>query len=362
VARLAPFFSNRLMGAVREGIRRRSAFFGSALEPLDGSSPGTAFVPLLIVGREHYQEKWMPTPTGSWLESLKLGFLQREVGLDSVVALTGAADGSQQLIVYRMKPESVRQFPPAILWIPESLLLSRAVTNDDVLEVSRDGVGFFVSQAGASQVKGGLLQSAERYAYAVGLPDGAVRQIISREHLVDALWSGLTSISYRDWPLLMKPGLGGELVRRLKPVAIWSCFLLMAYWAAVSVYLEGMIRFRSSQIEGLGAQVETLIERDRSNDRLASERNALLQIDSANAGFLRVWETVGAVWKLGGAVDNVKRGADNTVVISGSAPVATDVVVAVSAIAGVSSVRFVSPVVQGGRGEIFSIQYTMVDP
>ena len=123
-----------------------------------------------------------------------------------------------------------------------------------------------------------------------------------------------------------------------------------------------MIRFRSSQIEGLGAQVETLIERDRSNDRLASERNALLQIDSANAGFLRVWETVGAVWKLGGAVDNVKRGADNTVVISGSAPVATDVVVAVSAIAGVSSVRFVSPVVQGGRGEIFSIQYTMVDP
>jgi hypothetical protein len=352
-------FSGRIAEAVSDALRRRTIFFGADARSLAESSSLAPFALILLVGREHYQEKWLPIPSGSWFESLKLGLLQREVGDQTVAALAESTDGSRHLIVYRIKPESASRFPSALLWLPESFVLGHALAADEVLEVTRDGLGFFVSPVGASQIKGGLLQSTERYAHAVGLPETIRPQALTDESIRDFLWVGLRSLRYRDVVLFLKPDAVHGFIRRLKPAMLLMMLILISYWGGVSAYLEGMIRLRSAQIESLGAQVETLIELDRSNDRLAEERKALLQIDSANAGFLSVWEVVGAVWKLGGSVDNVKRVAD-VVTISGSVPVATDVVVAVSALPGVSGVKFVSPVVQGGRGEIFAIQYTMV--
>jgi len=308
----------------------------------------------VILGREHYQERRRRYPIRRWLD------LQRVVRLEladrpRALAVIGPVLGDEREVVYFDVAESVAvERIGAMFWIPETLLLKDLASDSRIVTVERFEHRYFLAENGVSQSAGGALQSAELFALAAGVPGIPVQQTVSTEQILQAFQKSLLTLRAADWWFLRAPGTSQRALEWALPTGALAGAFLLIYLAVSSAYLAGMSAWRTHSIDRLGTEVTTLIAKQRAVDLLSQEAQGLDAVIQSQRPVWPVWGVITEVWKANGAVAGINF-VDERLVIRGSAPVATDVLSALSKLSDYEDGKFDAAVRQGGRGQEYVI-------
>lgn len=308
----------------------------------------------VILGREHYQETRRRYPIRRWID------LQRVVRLELAdrprsIALIGPVVGDdREVVFFDISAEATAERFDAMFWVPETVLLKAAVPAGRVVTIDRHGHRYFLADNGVSQSAGGALQSADLFSLAAGVPGTPVEEPVSTARILDTLPKALLRLGVSQWWFLRAPGSTQRSLEWALPVGAVAGVFLIVYLAVGSAYLMGMEAWRSYSIERLGSEVTTLIAKQRAVDLLSQEAQGLNVVIQSQKPVWPVWGLITEVWKANGAVAGINL-VDDRLVVRGSAPVATDVLSALSKLADYEDAKFDAAVRQGGRGQEYVI-------
>jgi hypothetical protein len=319
-----------------------------------GDEPPSDWSLVTIIGREHYRERRKSYPIRSWRE------------LSTVVALEGAADRPtltyigpwhderREVTFFEINPAFVALAPRSLFWIPESALVVGALEAFEVATVEREGLRYFCSRAGASQLQGGLIRTAASYALGVGVPADDRMREINAEALKALLPHELQKLPWLSWVRSLRPGLSREVFEWMRPASIALAVSLIVYCGLASFYLIGAQAWRERQLTALGPAVGGLLQMQRRIESTAREAGVLSGVLQSKNSTYRVWEVAGVVWRGGGMLSGLQL-LDREITLRGTTPVATDLLSALGKLPSFEGAKFGAPVRQAGNREEFTI-------
>lgn len=312
-----------------------------------------------VIGREHYESQLRKYPIrarGDLVRVLRLEFPAGFPG-EFMFAIGPLVGDEREVEIFRMLPGCPREQLRAVFWIPESSLLRSLAKIEGVIVVQRDGLEYFVAANGTSSVSGGLIRSPELFALAVGAADlRMTSQPVDHVRLRAIIPQACKDLSLVDWWSFRSPVAVDALFRFLKPASVFSAAVIAVYMIAVSAFLWGMESYRERQLERLGPEVTTLLAKQRALDLMVGEREGIADLLDSTAPAWPLWEVASAVWRARGIIHSFTL-IDDRVTLRCTAPEATDVLVALRALNGLTDVEFESAVRQGIGGQDFSVSF-----
>ena len=350
---------SRLAGAwlarVRRGLvgcfRHKVVFIGERREDLDGN-PSSRFALLAVLGCEHYRHRSVSYPIRSRRELAQV--LDYEIEPSALTFISSWDGESRQVDIYEIVGEDFLSSSRAVFFIPETLLLSRALTSDAIFKVERTGLCYFVAQTGLWHLAGGLVQNERAFILASGLSIDRVEIVDDRRALHEIIL-GLRKLQAAEWLDALSADLISKVWARVRPLAVMSLSVCAVYGLLVSVYLLVALSIRQSQIDSLGPEVGDLLAAQRRVDSLAVTSAGLSSVIAKTNRSWRVWEVPSTVWSGGGRVAAFTQ-FDGKIMIRGEAPNATDLLSRLSKLETFSAPAFASPVRQDGDQQQFVIE------
>lgn len=317
-----------------------------------------------IIGREHYESQLRKYPIrgrSDLIRVLRLEFSARFPG-EYLFAIGSWVGDEREVEVFRVLSGCPREQLRGIFWIPESYLVRPTAKAEGVVVVQRDGVEYFVAANGTSSVSGGLIRTPELFALAVGAPDSRMSpEPVDQTRLLTIIPESCKGLGIVDWWGFRSPVAVDALFRFLKPASVFSAAVFIVYMIAASTFLWGMESYRSRQLERLGPEVTTLLAKQRALDLMAAERSGIAGLLDSTGPAWTLWEVASAVWRARGIIHSLTL-IDNRVTLRCTAPDATDVLVALRALKGLTDVEFESAVRQGLGGQDFSVSFVRQVP
>lgn len=344
----------KFVDALVSRLERLVVWRSSARRDLSGNTTDRLAL-VSVIGREHYSESTKAYPIRSWLDAFRVARNECQNDGMTLVHVGDWVEPSRTVTFFKIESDLDLSTEKSLLLLPEGLLAARSLSADEIAEIEREGLRYFVSARGNSQISGGLISSADSYALAVGLPDSVNRLKIEGPDLQDRIRRFLWRLRRNDWPGFLHPLFGG--VARAKGVILGKslAIIIALHVVIVSGYLLATSLWRERQIESLGPQVNTLLSAQRDVSRLGdevAELNAMLSMPKRTHD---IWRVASIVWKNGGTLTDLGL-LDGKVTIRGTASVATDVLGALTKEVGMINPRFVAPVRQSGDRQEFSIE------
>jgi hypothetical protein len=346
-------------GRLRAWLSRRVTWLTD--ERRDASGAASAAPSLVVLlGREHYVERRRRYPIAA-RRDLDAVLRQELAGAPPTLTLIAAPqDDRREVTFYEIKPEASERLGRALWVVPESLAVAATLAAGEVASVERHGLRYFVAANGVSQPAGGALATADLFALASGLDAGRNAEL-GETGLRERLLDGLRRLPASAWLRLRLPSQRRRLQVEWKPVAMLVAAVLGVYLTLASGYLMLTRHARESELASLGGEVENLLAAQRDVDRMLAEQQGLAAVMAERRSTYRLWQVASVAWGKGAELIGVEL-LDDQLVVRGNAPVATDVLAAVSAIPGVAEARFSSPVRTGRQGrEEFAISLSLAE-
>ena len=351
--------AQRLVAWLRRTLGRRVLWLTDDRRDVFGTASAAAGL-VTVLGREHYTERRARFPVLSRRDLD--GVLSQELAgaPPTLVAISEPSHDWREVVFYQLR-EGVLDRVGRVLWlVPESVLVARSLSAGSVAAVERDGFRYFVASSGASQAGGGTIDSPELFALAAGFDEGADVMALDRNATGMLLLPSLLRLPPGAWLRFRKPGVGARWQVDWRPLAAVAAAGLVAYLGFASGYLAMARKAREAALADLGPEVETLLEAQRSVDDLAVEHAGLAKVANERVDSYVLWRIVAVAWSKGAELSGVEI-KDRELTLRGRATLATDVLAAIAAVAGVKNARFSAPVRSERSGlEEFSITLTLL--
>lgn len=310
---------------------------------------------VLILGREHYQERAVRYPIRSLFDLRRVVRLETANDRDVLISVGAVVDDNREVRIYSMKGGVSHRLDRTLFIIPESLLISMSLEERAVATVIRDQVQYFVSGSTTSQMAGGLLKDASRYALAAGLPVERQIGVSGVDQFRSLFLRGLKALKSTAWPDFLSPNLRTRLAERWQPAFGLFAALVATYLLAATAYLYGMTAWRDYQLGQLGGEVRTLAETQRRIDRAAAKHKAVALVFNGRQDTYRLWEIAGLIWNEGGSFTIINL-VGSKITIRGSIADATKLLKGLSKLPMIATAKFVAPVRQEAVGQEFVIE------
>ncbi len=352
VARVSAFQSLR-KSALEKSLRYVHWLREGRRDLHGGDAKGFAVV--LVLGREHYEERRSRYPIRSRVDLDRVLKLELQGRRATLVHIGPFFDEHREVIFFEIKPAAVSLIEQTLFVVPESLLLAASLDSRTALTVSRDAMSYFVSQATSSQVAGGLVNNVELYALAAGIPADNRAVLTDDRDFRDRFVSGLKTVDLVSWLGFLAPHVRETTREHWRPALISLSGFLILYLLIASAYLQSMLAWREHQLAGLGPEVRELVETQRRIDRVADEHESLARLVKGRWETHRAWEVAGQIWSSGGSFTVINM-IGPKITVRGSTGDAATLLKNISAMPRVGSAKFVAPVRQEATGQEFMIE------
>jgi len=322
-------------------------------------APTRAAALVTVLGREHYLERRRQYPIVSRRDLEGVLRQELEGRPPTLTMVAPVRDDRREVTFFELEPEVLSRAGPCLWLVPESVALAATMPEAAIATVSRHGFTYFLAANGVSQPSGGSLTSADVFALAAGLEARETIEL-GGDDLRARLLGGLGRLPSGAWLSLRSPSTRPRLEIDWQPIGLIAGVGLVAYLALASGYLTVTRAAREKELAGLGGEVEKLLAAQRDVDRMLAEQAGLAAVVADRRDTYRLWQPVAVAWTKGANIDSIQL-QDAKLVLRGSAPVATDVLAALSAIPGYADAKFSSPVREGSSGrQEFNVTLTML--
>lgn len=322
-------------------------------------APTRAAALVTVLGREHYVERRRQYPIVSRRDLERVLRQELEGRPPTLTMVAPVRDDRREVTFFELESEVLSRAGPCLWLVPESVALAATLPEASIATVSRRGFTYFLAANGVSQPSGGSLTSAEVFALAAGL-DARETIELGGDGLRARLVGGLGRLPSGAWLSLRSPSTRPRFEIDWQPIALIAGVGLVAYLALASAYLTVTRGAREKELAGLGGEVEKLLAAQRDVDRMLAEQAGLAAVVADRRDTYRLWQPVAVAWSKGANIDAIQL-QDAKLVLRGSAPVATDVLAALSSIPGFADAKFSSPVREGSSGrQEFNVTLTMI--
>jgi len=262
---------------------------------------------------------------------------------------------------FELKSDTLASNPNALLWVPETLVLSKSIPAGSFIEVCRDPLRYFVSPDGRSQLAGGSIADGSQFVIAAGLGSNAVGRVVDGTESSALLIAGLKRLSLTDVFEFFSRDINRSVGRLLRPLSVFGAGFLLVYLLASSLYLLASSEIRSWQLERTASEVAPLFESERQVDALTSQSAQLAELANARVESWLMWEVIPAIWKNDGFLTGVFLDGDK-LLLRARAPNAVAVLESISQSPVVADARFEAGVRQNAGQEDFAILLRLKSP
>jgi len=268
------------------GLYAFSSNTQSALEliPIDQNQSKSL---LLIACRRYYTELSRSYPIENRSEVKKLVKLEYQ-GQKVFYKIAKVDNGKTQVNIWVFSA----QLPQAFLTLPESLLFSTLLTNNDILKVNGQHSPLFVAKHNevvSSQLAGALITNPQSFAMAIGLPGNAKVNELTPEARVSALLTSLKALSIADLSLFFTLPPVKPTSHTIKTALLPSVVLFVMYMFGSSAYLLVYKAYLQSQIEQQTDGINTALD-------ISANMEAQLARYTVTRKFMSKQKDVAAVW------------------------------------------------------------------
>ena len=348
----------RLKERAQTFLATKLAWLTSERRDFHGLSTSEAAL-VVVIGREHYDERRVQYPVRSWFELSRVLRLET-AGRGECISIIGPMiDDRREVTFFDLKDSIAARVGRAAFWVPESLLLSRAVERGEIVTIDRDQLQYYLAQGAISQRVGGLVRTPELFAFASGIAQETASVWSDESDLRARMLKALAALESAVWIRCLSPSITDEIRARWKPVSAIAAATFVAYMLLASLYLHSMIYWREHQIQSLGPEVGVLIAAQRHTDRLAEEQHGAARVLEGRRPTYFVWQVAATVWEKSGRFEALSW-SDDQVLLRGKVQNAVDLLKALSALEGVEGARFVAPVTDDAGEQSFAIKLKLV--
>ncbi|MBU0912814.1 MAG: hypothetical protein KKF22_09780 [Gammaproteobacteria bacterium] len=323
-------------------------------------SKDAAEIRLLIVARKHYKEfvKYYPVTN---IKELKQVLAEEYSDNTGVFHLIGdEADNQRQVCSFVFDAQVFELFPSALAFIPETVLLWKALQSDQAIVEVQHSSPYFLYCKGAlpvSQLKQQLCPDLYSFILNNGLPEGLANKPISALSHINIVLQALAKTLISDWKtVFFKAPQTKSLQINWKQLAIVTGILGFSYMLLSSAYLSLMLAHREQQLVNLGTDVEQLLQVQESMDNTQTAFNSLGQARAEPLHSAHLWLVV---LELQQNYPDLKitglSSLGNQHTVRGTANRATDILTHLQKSAWVQTVRFDAPVRREKTQELFVI-------
>jgi hypothetical protein len=314
-----------------------------------------------FIGKEHYREHRRRYPVQSRIELMRILRLEAQAGVTALLHIGPANPEGRWVTRYELKPLAAHLMPAALLWIPETLALSKALPGASYFEVMRGSLRYFVTADGRSQLAGGAIIDGSQFALAAGLGANTTAINLGPEAVSPHLLRGLRSLSVSEFLEFVSRDLLSSALQLLRPLSLGAAVFVLGYLVLSSAYLLGFNQLRSWQLTQVEAEVAPLFVSERKLDALTRQSAAVAALLDARFESWPMWEIIPRIWEKNGFVTGIVLD-DDELLLRGRAPSAVEILEAIAKSPGVSAARFESGVRQNQGQEEFSIVLRMGAP
>jgi hypothetical protein len=348
-----------LAGRLKALLANRVAWLTDERRDASGA-PTRAAALVTVLGREHYVERRRQYPIVSRRDLEGVLRQELEGRPPTLTMVAPVRDDRREVTFFEIEPDATSRAGPCLWLVPESVALATTMPEGAIATVERHGFRYFLAANGVSQPSGGSLTSADVFALAAGLEARETMALGGDEDLRARVIAGLGHLPGGAWLSLRAPSLRPRFDFDWQPIALIAGVGLVGYLALASAYLAVARDAREKELAGLGGEVEKLLTAQRDVDRMLAEQAGLAAIVADRRYTYRLWQPVAVAWSKGANIDAIQL-QDAKLTLRGSAPVATDVLAALSAIPGFADAKFSSPVREGSSGrQEFNVTLTML--
>ena len=350
---VSSWISSRL-GRLRERLLERVVWTVDDGRSLAlSSSPGWALV--TIWGRERYREIYRDYPINRWSDAIAVARAEAVALEPCMLTVGNFIEGRRRVTFYCLDKNEGAATIKALFWLPETVLLNAALSANTLATIERGDVKYFLCD-GESQLAGGVIQTAERFALASGMRGGWQAIKLDEVQAREILPQGLTRLDRAVWSTALSPDLRLWFATTRRPLMVGLTFLLAFYMLIVSSYVSATLMWRENSVEKISATVTPLLATQKKVELLRRERAALLRLHQERKPVLPVWGGLDAIWRAGGVVQAITWSEKNATV-RGRAAEATVVLAALREVPQIKGARFSSAVRQESGNQEFSIQF-----
>ncbi len=323
------------------------------------AGPAPRWALLLIWGRECYREVHRDYPINRWSDALAVARTEAATLGPCMLMIGKFVDGRRRVTFYVLDAKGVAPPVKALLWLPESALVNAVLPAASLATVDRRSIRYFLSN-GESQIAGGVIQTAERFALASGIRAGWQGIQLDESGVRKSLREGIVRLERGVWTSALSPDLKAWFMATRRPLLVGVAAFVLIYMALVTSYVSATLTWRESSVAEMAETVAPLLKAQKRVEVLRRERSALLQLHRERKPVLPIWGGLDAVWRAGGLVQAVnwdeKRAA-----IRGRAPDATAVLAALRKVPQIKGAGFSAAVRQESGNQEFVIQFE-IDP
>lgn len=311
-----------------------------------------------IIGREFYEERRKTYPIRSYFELDRIIRLEQIESRRRLTFIGLLRDDHREVIFFDLDDRFDPQELNALFWIPETFLVARMMPRDGLATIDRAGLCYFIADSGVNMVRGGAVRSPELFGFAIGLSSNHGSIFWSGEDLPRKFFGALRKVPLSGWLKFASPDIAAALRRHWQPAALTAAIAFVGYLLVVSAYLWSATKLREREMTSLGAEVTSLLEKQRGVDQLTARQDVLARLMSEQKHTYLLWGLAADAISAGGAVSGLYL-RDGEMVLRGQAKVATNVLSKLASRKDVSNARFGAPVRQLGEYEEFSITFTL---
>jgi hypothetical protein len=276
-----------------------------------------------------------------------------------MLTVGGFVEGRRRVTFFILDPTAGSPPVKSLFWLPESAVINAVLPADSLATIERHSARYFLGN-GESQIAGGVIQTAERFALASGIRAGWKLVQLDETGVRSTLREGIAKLDRGTWASALSPDLKSWFMATRRPLLLGSAAFVILYMVLVSSYVSATLAYREAAVAEMAETVAPILKAQKRVEVLKRERNALLQLARERKPILPVWGGLDAVWRAGGLVQAVnwdeKRAA-----VRGRAPDATAVLAAMRKVSQIKGAGFSAAVRQESGNQEFVIQFE-IDP
>ena len=324
-----------------------------------GSGPVPKWALVLIWGRDHYREIHRYYPINRWSDALAVARTEAATLGPCMLTVGKFSEGRRRITFHclDLKPDSPSV--KALFWLPEAAVIERVIPANALATVERGGLRYFLSN-GESQIAGGVIQTAERFALASGIRGGWQAATFDDTAIREMLREGLGRLDGGVWSTALSPDLERWFVAIRRPLMLGLLAFVVAYMILATLYVAAALALRESAVTEVAETVAPLLDAQKRVERLRRERALLLELQQGRKLVLPLWGGLDGVWQSGGVVQALTWN-EKSASIRGRATDATAVLAALRQVPQIKGARFSAAVRQESGRQDFSIQFE-IDP
>ena len=337
-------------------LRGRVAWVSHEIRTLDGS-PFSAIPRVVILGREHYEERRKTYLIRSWRGIHAILKLELRGSDQTLFGIGPYRSEGREVLFFKLKPTATAVVEDAVLCIPETLLLSRLVGEGEILQVRRADFEYYVARGLASQIRGGAIIDSRLFSLSAGLPEDAVVRYLGEAELRPVLESAIRKLHLGDiWTFFVARERWADSLP-WRQMGFVAALALASYLGLVSAYLQANNWIRERQISALGDDVDGLVQKQRDIESRITELKGIHRVADQRIPTYHLWEVLAETWRAGGAVTGVEMEGER-IILRGTSSAATTVLAALSKLPQVKGAKFDAPVRSEFGQENFTIELT----